>query len=387
MTISPINSAIADLNAPPIPIVQRSANSYDGSCGPLIDLSQAVPGYAAHPSLTDSLNKAAGRADLLGYGRIEGEMELRTAYSTHVSQVYGAEVTPLETHITSGCNQAFVATALTVAGPGDSILLITPFYFNHATTLEMLGIHTKSVPADPGNGFLPDPDRVAAAITPDVKAVVCVTPNNPTGAIYPTVLIEALYDICVANNVWLITDETYRDFLPSDQRRPHKLFERSNWRQHFINLYSFSKSFCIPGHRLGAVTAGEELVTNLAKVMDNLQICAPRPPQHAVAKGLVELSDWQQENRKEIDFRRSVLQEVIAGLPQWEIAAIGAYFSYIAHPFKDRTSTQVAEYLASKRGVVCLPGAFFGQGQEPNLRFAFANASGAELKELTARLA
>lgn len=386
MTIGPINSAIADLNAPPIPIVQNSAKAYDGRCGPLIDLSQAVPGYAAHPSLTESLNKAAGRADLLGYGRIEGEMELRRAYSAHVSRVYGSPVTPSETHITSGCNQAFVATALTVAGPGDSILLITPFYFNHATTLEMLGIQTKSVPADPDNGFFPDPDRIAAAITIDVKAVVCVTPNNPTGAIYPASLIETLYDICVANNVWLITDETYRDFLPSAQHQPHNLFARSNWRQHFISLYSFSKSFCIPGHRLGAVTAGEGLITNLAKVMDNLQICAPRPPQHAVAKGLMELSDWQQENRKEIDHRRSVLQDVIAGIPQWEIAAIGAYFSYIRHPYNDRTSTQVAEYLASKRGVVCLPGAFFGEGQEDYLRFAFANAAGDELKEMAVRL-
>ena len=386
MTLSPINSAVAGLNAPPIPIVQNSARAYEGSRGPLIDLSQAVPGYAAHPSLTASLNEAAGRADLLGYGRIEGETVLRDAYSVHMGHVYDSPVAPEETHITAGCNQAFVATALTVAGPGDSILLVTPFYFNHATTLEMLGIKTKTVPADPQNGFLPDPDRIAAAITPDVKAVVCITPNNPTGAVYPSGLIETLFDICVANDIWLIGDETYRDFLPGSQLGPHRLFARANWRQHFINLYSFSKSFCIPGHRLGVVTAGAELVTNLAKVMDNLQICAPRPPQHAVAKGLVELADWREENRTEIDHRRSALQSVISDLPAWDIAAIGAYFSYIRHPFKDRTSTQVAEYLASERGVVCLPGAFFGEGQDDYLRFAFANATSQELQQLTDRL-
>lgn len=386
MSIAPINSAVADLNAPPIPIVQSSARAYDGSRGPLIDLSQAVPGYAAHPSLTKSLNEAAGRPDLLGYGRIEGEAELRNAYSKHMGEVYGSQIISEETHVTAGCNQAFVATVLTVAGAGDSILLVTPFYFNHATTLDMLGIHTKSVPADPRKGFLPDPYRIAAAITPDTRAVVCITPNNPTGAIYPNALIETLFDICVANNIWLIGDETYRDFLPGDKLQPHNLFARNNWRQHFINLYSFSKSFCIPGHRLGMVTAGADLITNLAKVMDNLQICAPRPPQHAVAKGLVELLGWQQQNRLEIDHRRSVLQTVISDLPGWEIAAIGAYFSYIRHPFKDRTSTQVAEFLASERGVVCLPGAFFGEGQDEYLRFAFANATGSELRKLADRL-
>ncbi|MEP1206864.1 MAG: aminotransferase [Rhizobiaceae bacterium] len=391
MSSTPINSAVAGLNAPPIPIVQNSAKDYDGRLGDLIDLSQAVPGYAIHPKLADHLQAAAARSDLLGYGPIEGETALRDAYSSHLSNIYDAPVSATETHITSGCNQAFVAAALTVAGPGETVLLITPFYFNHATTLSMLGIRTKSVAARAENNFLPDPEQLAAAITPDVKAIACVTPNNPTGTIYPPALLEQVFDLCAERNIWLMVDETYRDFLGGgegngDQQLPHTLLQRPNWRDHFIGLYSFSKSFCIPGHRLGAITAGETVINAVSKVMDNLQICAPRPPQHAVAETLESLAAWRAENCLEIQRRRKALVDVMATCAGWEIATIGAYFSYVKHPFSGRSSTDIAQYLARERGVVTLPGAFFGEDQDAYLRFAFANATAGELSRLDKRI-
>ncbi|MEP0940867.1 MAG: aminotransferase [Rhizobiaceae bacterium] len=388
MSATPINAAIAGLNAPPIPIVQNSAQAYDGRFGDLIDLSQAVPGYAIHPQLAERLTQAASRPELLGYGPIAGETVLRDIYSHHVSQVYGAPVSANEVHITAGCNQAFVAAALTVAGPGETVLLITPFYFNHDTTLSMLGIRTKTVVALAENNFQPDLEQLTAAVTPDVKAIACVTPNNPTGTIYPAELLEQIFDLCVERNIWLMVDETYRDFLGDDesQPQPHALLQRPNWRDHFIALYSFSKSFCIPGHRLGAITAGSALIDAISKVMDNLQICAPRPPQQAVAETLEELAGWRAENRIEIQRRRDALIDTIADCQGWEIATIGAYFSYVKHPFADRSSTDIAQYLARERGVITLPGSFFGANQEAYLRFAFANVSADELTKLAARL-
>ncbi|TQV69849.1 aminotransferase [Denitrobaculum tricleocarpae] len=372
---------------PPIPAVQESAQNYDGHHGPLIDLSQAVPGYPAHPLLLTHLQESARQPELLGYGKIEGEPTLRDAYAADLRQVYHADVSDAEVHITSGCNQAFVASALTVAGPGEKLLLVTPFYFNHESTLSMLGIGTKAVAAKAEDGFLPDPDLVKAAVTPDIRALVCVTPNNPTGAVYPPDLMDVLFDICVERGIWLIVDETYRDFLPGNAAQPHRLFQRPNWRNHLIGLYSFSKSFCIPGHRLGAVTAGRDIVMQIAKVMDNLQICAPRPPQCAVAKAMPQLGDWRDSNRAEIARRRDSLEKVVSGLSNWQIASIGAYFSYIRHPFEGSASVDVAARLAAERGVLCLPGAFFGEGQDAFLRLAFANAGCSELEELSVRLA
>ncbi|WP_204314076.1 hypothetical protein, partial [Klebsiella aerogenes] len=88
-----------------------------------------------------------------------------------------------------------------------------------------------------------------------------------------------------------------------------------------------------PGHRLGAVTAGETVVTEIAKIMDNLQICAPRAPQIAVAHALPALSDWRAANRLEIETRAQALRETMSGLGGWKLEAVGAYFAFVRHPF------------------------------------------------------
>lgn len=380
------NPLVAGQSPPPVPAVQAWAKAYRGGAGPLIDLSQAVPGYPPHVDLLNWLGEAARSTANTGYGPIEGEDALRAAYAAHVAQLYGAAVEPSSIHITSGCNQAFFATAIAVAGAGDTVLMTNPCYFNHETTLAMLGIKVATVDCDAANGFLPDPARIADALARGVKAFAIVTPNNPTGAVYPPDLLSRIFDICRDRGVWLIVDETYRDFLPPGAERPHGMLARNGWQDTLIQLYSFSKSFCIPGHRLGAVTAGPAVVTEIAKIMDNLQICAPRPPQEAVAKGLPALTGWRDGNRVEIAARAAALRETMAALPDWDLHAIGAYFGFVRHPFGATPSRAVAEALAARAGVLVIPGEYFGAGQEGYLRFAFANADVATIRSLATRL-
>ncbi|NVD39687.1 aminotransferase [Ensifer sp. HO-A22] len=381
------NPLVEKLSPPPVPSVLAWAKSYDGSRGPLIDLSQAVPGYPAHPDMLAWLGEAAASTAYTGYGAIEGEAVLREAYAEHVAGLYGAAITADNIHVTSGCNQAFICTAMAIASAGDTILMTNPYYFNQETTLSMLGINVELVPCDAGHGFLPEVDAIAAALRPGIRALALVSPNNPTGAIYPPELLSRIHQACRTNGTWLILDETYRDFLPDAGAAPHGLLQTEGWQDSFIGLYSFSKSFCIPGHRLGAITAGSALVDQVTKIMDNLQICAPRSAQAAVAKAIPALADWRLGNRAEIATRADALRDVMSRLPQWKLQAIGAYFAYIRHPFPDIDSQFVAEKLAKLAGVVCLPGDYFGEGQENYLRFAFANADADTIRQLEERLA
>ena len=376
-----LNPAIDALSMPAIPKVQAWARAYDGKHGPLLDLSQAVPGYPPPPEMLKWLGEAGASKDMLGYGEIEGEEDLRRAYAAHVTEQYGGTVKAAETHITSGCNQAFVATAMTVAGFGDTLLMTNPRYFNHESTLAILGIKTRYVDVDPANGFLPDIEAIRKVL-PGTRAFALVSPNNPTGAIYPNDLLEAIFSACQEAGVWLILDETYRDFT----NIRHGLLRHKNWQDTLIQLYSFSKSFCIPGHRLGAVTASEAVIDGIAKVMDNLQICAPRAAQHAVAQAIKPLAAWRADNQKEIDIRATALRETMAKTPSWKIGAMGAYFAYVKHPFADRGSEDVAQGLAEQVGVSCLPGAFFGEDQDQYLRLAFANADAQTISGLAERI-
>ena len=385
MPASAFNPLISRLSPPPVPSVFAWAHAYDGARGPLIDMSQAVPGYPPHPDLLTWLGETAASRTYAGYGPIEGEPDLRAAYAAEMAEVYGATVGAENIHITSGCNQAFMAAAMAIAGPGDAVALTDPYYFNQETTLAMMGIERRLLWLDPATGFVPEIGAVRKILATGVKALGLVSPNNPTGAIYPAGLLREIFEACREAGAWLMLDETYRDFLPEGQR-PHDLLSVPGWEDNLILLYSFSKSFCIPGHRLGAITAGPKAVAEIAKVMDNLQICAPRAPQAAVARAIPALKDWRNANRAEILRRADALRDVMAALPEWKMDSLGAYFAFIRHPFAGVPSAEVAEKLAKEAGVVCIPGAYFGEGQEAYLRFAFANADAPTIGKLKARL-
>ena len=380
------NRVVSDLSTPPIPEVQGWSAVYSGAYGPLIQLSQAVPGYAPHPDLLRWTAEAALNTDAAGYGLIEGEPELLAAYSTHVSTLYDSHTKPEEIQITAGCNQAFYVALLTIANRGNEVVLTNPNFFNHEATLRLLGLRVRYVNCTAENGFLPDPADIAQVIGPRTAAVVLCSPNNPTGAIYPPELLREIYRVCAAKRSWLVVDETYRDFLAPGAGAPHSLFSEPDWHKTFIQLYSFSKSFCIPGHRAGALVAAPEIITETVKVMDNLQICAPRPAQLAVAKALPALVDWWAENTKEMQRRSDAFRDVLEHLPRWKLRAIGAYFAYVEHPYAGVSSREVAKELAEVKGIVTLPGAYFGTEQESYLRFAFANADVETISFLRDRL-
>jgi aspartate/methionine/tyrosine aminotransferase len=219
-----------------------------------------------------------------------------------------------------------------------------------------------------------------------VRAIVLVTPNNPTGAIYPDSLIEEFAELCRSKGIFLVIDETYRDFLPIQVKRPHGLFTADEWRGSVIQLYSFSKAYAIPGHRAGAVAADRRLIEQLAKILDCIQICAPRTAQAALPWAIDGLRGWREANRTEINQRAATFRRALAPLPEWQVESVGAYFAYLRHPFPGRSAQDVAERLAVERGVLCLPGSYFGPAQEEHLRVAFANVGAEVLDGLTERL-
>ena len=143
-----------------------------------------------------------------------GEYELRKAYAEHASRLYDTTIDLQEISITAGCNQAFLIAAMLVAKKGDAVLLPTPWYFNHKMTFDMLGIEVRQVPCSPDDFFEPSLPIAKTLIDNNVRAIVLVTPNNPTGAAYSPTTIEAFADLCRDHGIWLILDETYRDFLP-----------------------------------------------------------------------------------------------------------------------------------------------------------------------------
>lgn len=379
-------ATVAATDAPPIPAARAWAERYDGRAGQAIDLTQAVPGYPPPPALLARLAEAAGSRAASGYGPILGDAPLREALAADIATTYGAGIGPADVAITAGCNLAFAMTVATVAAPGEAVMLPAPWYFNHRMALSLRGVAAVTLPCRPEDGFIPDPDRTAALLHPGVRAIVLVSPNNPTGAVYPQETIARFAALARARGLWLVIDETYRDFLPAGTP-PHALFADAAWRETVIHLYSFSKAYCVPGHRVGAVAAGQGFMGEFAKAVDTLQICAPRPAQAALAWAIDALRDWRCGNRAIMAERAGAFRAALAAVPAWRIDALGGYFAYLRLAERAPGAMAAAEQLAAEHGLLVLPGPFFGPGQERHLRLAFANAEAATIDAIPARLA
>lgn len=387
-TIAPasLNPDLVDTGTPPIPEAQGWARCYDGRSGPLIDLSQAVPGAPPPQALLERLGEAAADPAATRYGGITGDAALREAYAAELARCYGAPFAAGEVAITSGCNQAYVVTMMALARAGDNVLLPTPWYFNHEMTLTMLGVEARPLPCAPEAGFVPDAAAAEALIDARTRAIVLVTPNNPTGAVYPPQTIAAFAALCARRGIWLVLDETYRDFLPAATAKPHEVFAASSWQDSVIGLYSFSKAYAVPGWRLGAITAGEPAIAQIGKVLDCVQISPVRAGQAAVTWGIEGIRDWRERNRAEINARATLFRETMAPLNDWRVRSAGAYFAYVAHPFEGVPAAEVARRLVEERGVLALPGPYFGPGQENHLRIAIANVAADRIGLLGERL-
>jgi aspartate/methionine/tyrosine aminotransferase len=382
----PLSPRIRATGAPPIPAVRGWAARYQGGAGPVLDLTQAVPGYPPHPDLLARLAAAAGDAKAAGYGPIEGETALREALAADMVRAYGGRLDAADIAITAGGNLAFTLSMMTLAGSGEAVMLPAPWYFNHRMALEALGIPCRVLPCRAEDGFLPDP-ALAASLMEGVRAIVLVTPNNPTGATYSPELIAQFAKLCWDRGAWLVLDETYRDFIPEAAGAPHGLFQDAAWRDHVVHLYSFSKAYCVPGHRIGAIAAGAGFQRELAKAIDTVQICPPRAAQIALASAVEGLRDWRAGNRAIMAARAEAFRAAMAPLNAWRIDALGTYFAYLRLPDGLADAEATAEMLAVERGLLGLPGSFFGPGQERHLRLAFANAEEAVIAAVPGRLA
>jgi aspartate/methionine/tyrosine aminotransferase len=359
---------------------------------PLINLSQAAPVDPPPDALVEAMAEAL-RADpsVHLYGPVLGLPALRSEIAWRWSALYGGEIRPDEVAITAGCNQAFCAAVTTLAAPGDAVMLPVPWYFNHKMWLDMSGI--EAIPLPCGDDMLPDLDAARARLTPTTRAIVLVTPNNPTGAEYPPALIADFAALARAHGAALILDETYRDFRQAEDR-PHELFADPDWQDWLVHLYSFSKAYRLTGHRTGAIIAGAARLAEVEKVLDTTTICAPQLGQRAALWGLGNLGDWLASERAEILRRRAAAASVLSALPGWRLLGCGAYFAYVEHPH-ELSSDALCPRLVRDLSLLMLPGTMFaptlaegGDGRAfRQLRLAFANVGVEGLQTLGERLA
>jgi aspartate/methionine/tyrosine aminotransferase len=351
---APIVKLIADSNVP----------------NDAVDLGQGVPFYGppkeAILAATGVLDKELG----FRYSPDAGIVSLREAIVEKLASENGAEVdSGKNIMVTAGANQAFANTILCITRPGDHVLVLSPYYFNHVMAIQLAGC--KPVIIDTDGDYQPLVECIGEKITKRAKAVVLVSPNNPTGAVYSRDAIKEVGALCAENNLYLITDETYEHFVYDDTEFVSAL-ALDRGVQHTISLFSFSKSYGMSGYRIGYAVFPASIYDEMLKVQDTLTICAPSVLQVAAEAAMKLGAAYPKQFIPRIEKVRRVFIERLGRLGSAEMPITKGSYYFLLRLRTRKSDWGIAKRLIEKHGVITIPGEVFGT-RYPALRVAYAN--------------
>ena len=241
------------------------------SYGPPADAVAALPSLMADPAL-NKYQAVTGIAPLVD--AIKGKLLAENGY-----RVDGQS----EIMVTAGSNSAFLTAVLAIADPGDELILPTPYYFNQEMAIRMCGCTPVLVPTR--SDWQLDIDALARAITPRTRAIVTLSPNNPTGAVYPEQDLRAVNALCAQHGIYHFSDEAY-EYFTYEGARHFSPASIPGAHEHTLSFYSFSKNYGMASWRVGYVVYPLALSEAMNKVQDTNLICAPVASQLLAAESL-----------------------------------------------------------------------------------------------------
>lgn len=354
-----------------------------------LSLGQGIVGYAPPPTVAERLARTAADPALHRYQPVAGLPELTGALGDWMARRHGVPVGPAHGNrllVTAGGNNAFYAALLAATEPGDEVILPTPYYFNHEMAVTMAGCRAVPVPTDAASQ--PDPDRLAAAVTSRTRVIVTVSPNNPTGAVYPAATLRAVNALCAARGLYHFSDEAYAEFVHEGPPH-HAPAADPGTAAHTVSLHSLSKAFGFAGWRIGWLVCPAALEPALRKIQDTLLICPPVISQHAALGALAAGPEWIAGQLGPLRENRARLSQSLAALAADGLCtlppAAGAFY-FLPDLRTALDPLTVAERLIREHGVAVVPGSAFGCPEGCRLRVAYGALPPDRAAEAVARL-
>jgi aspartate/methionine/tyrosine aminotransferase len=369
------------VQAPVIPILGRWIRETPGT----ISLGQGVVAYGPPaPALAAAARYGGEPADHL-YGPVEGDGDLvdalvhKLAEDNDVFVGAGSSVV-----VTAGANMAFVNAVLAIADPGDEVILQVPYYFNHEMAVEMAGCRPVPVATDAQYQLVPS--RIADAITPRTRAIVTVSPNNPSGAVYAEPVIREVNALCVDRGIYHIHDEAYEYFV-YDAARHFSPGSIDGAAAHTISIFSLSKAYGMAAWRIGYMVIPSHLVDAVSKIQDTVLICPARIAQRAALAALgVGRPYCDEQVARLAEIRRAVCGRFAGVAALREAPAARGAFYVLIDVKTALDSMTVAERLVRDHGVAVVPGEAFGMSGGCHLRVSYGALDVATVREGLDRL-
>jgi len=324
----------------------------------LLDFSLGQPDFDVSSAVKQAAVKAI-RAGNNKYTENQGILELRQAIAKKLKTKNRIESKPDEVIITAGVTGGLALSFFSLLNPGDEIIVPDPCFVLYQELPKLLGIKVVSLDTYPDFQF--DINKLNKLITAKTKAVIINTPNAPTGQVYSKQTLIALAQVARKHNLIIISDEIYEDFIYDNVRH----FSIGSIYQNTITLNGFSKSFGMPGWRIGYLHAPKKIITEMIKLQQLLYCCAPSIAQHAAITALCD-RNYADKIKKQYQRKRDLIYSGLKNKFNL-IKPAGSFYAFITAPGGDGT-----EFCkrALKANVALVPGGVFSQ-HNTHFRLAF----------------
>lgn len=370
------------VQSPIIPVIGELIRSTPGA----ISLGQGVVWYGPPPQAIERIDSFLANPENHKYGAVYGIPRLIELIAEKLQRENGIDCAGRRRIVvTAGGNMAFANALMAIADPGDEIILNLPYYFNHEMMITMASCKPVLVPTD--NRYQPQPDLIAEAMTERTRAVVTISPNNPTGAVYTESLLREVNDVCRSRGIYHISDEAY-EYFTYDGVRHFSAGSIAGSDPYTISLYSLSKAYGFAGWRIGYMVIPEHLFEAVNKIQDTILICPPVISQSVACGALEAGAGYCREKLVALsEVRELVMNELDRIEHCCDIPTADGAFYLLIKPETRMTPLAMVERLVREYGVAVIPGSAFGMSDGCYLRIAYGALQKETVAEGIGRLA
>lgn len=338
----------------------------------LVKFTVGEPDFATQPNVIEAAHQAMLRGETK-YTSNRGVIELRRAISEAARKKKNVDIDPeTEVIVTNGGMQALFMSMKALLNPGDEIIIGAPYFTNYLSQVLMCDAVPKFVQLREEDGFIMTVDALRAAITDKTKAVLLNSPSNPLGSVIDRESLEGLAQVIKENNLYVITDEVYQDYIYDDDVKFCSIASLEGMKERSIIVDSCSKAFAMTGWRVGYAAGPAHIIDLMVKQQEGMASCVNAPAQYAALEAITNteqaVSDMIQTFRR----RRDLFVEGINNIDGLScVKPKGAFYLFVNIKKTGLTSDEFAVRLLREAKVGVIPGSGFGDEGEGYVRISY----------------
>jgi len=356
------------VQSPIIPVIGELIRQSPGT----ISLGQGVVHYGPPQEALNRIPQFLADPENHKYKAVQGIPPLLEAIEAKLKIDNGIEINEKKSIVvTAGSNMGFMNAILAITSPGDEIIIQSPYYFNHEMAIMMADCRPVVVATD--ENYQLQIQKIVAAITDKTRAIVTISPNNPTGVVYPVEALQEVNQICRQRGIYHISDEAYEYFTYNGVKHfsPGAFPDSSEYT---ISLYTLSKAYGFASWRIGYMVIPEHLFVAVKKIQDTILICPPVISQYAALGAMQAGKSYCENHVKMITLVREFAINQLSQLVDFCTIPLADGAFYLMLKVNTKLGTmELVERLIREYGVAVIPGTTFGMNHGCYLRVAYGS--------------